>query len=84
VPGQTPPPAQAASFAELRDGFTHGTNAVIEVVEQADPRLGLDLTTEHVLFGPFNWLGWAVYSHHVHTHDHLGQIAAVRAGLRKD
>ncbi len=83
VPGQAPPPSQPAPpFAELRDTFTSGTNAVIDIVEQADPSAGLDLTAEHAMFGPFNWLEWAVYSHHVHTHDHIGQIAAVREGLR--
>ena len=40
--------------------------------------MGLDLTADHAEYGPFNWLEWAVYSHHVHTHDHVGHVAELR------
>jgi hypothetical protein len=74
--------AEYVSFSELRRAYIDGMAAVLAVVRQADPQRGLDLTADHATFGPFNWLGWAVYSHHVHTHDHLGQIENIRKALR--
>jgi hypothetical protein len=74
--------AEYVSFSELRRAYIDGMAGVLAVVRQADPQRGLDLTADHATFGPFNWLGWAVYSHHVHTHDHLGQIENIRKALR--
>jgi hypothetical protein len=71
-----------ASFSDLRRAYIDGMAGVLAVVRQADPQRGLDLAADHATFGPFNWLGWAVYSHHVHTHDHIGQIENIRKALR--
>jgi hypothetical protein len=27
-------------------------------------------------------MGWALYSHHVHTHDHTDQIESIKAAVR--
>jgi hypothetical protein len=72
------PASESTTFVEARRVFTKGENAVIEILEQAQDGANLDLTFEHAFFGPFNWLEWAVYSHHVHTHDHIGQIGEAR------
>ena len=50
-------------------------------LDKADPSVGLDLTTNHAQYGPFNWLEWALYSHHVHPHDHVGQIEEIKRAL---
>jgi hypothetical protein len=71
-----------ASFQELRRAYIDGMCDILAVVRGADLTRGLELTAEHASFGPFNWLGWALYSHHVHTHDHIGQIKNVRRALR--
>jgi hypothetical protein len=71
-----------ASFSELRRTYIDGMSAVLGVLRRADPRRGLDLTADHATFGPFNWLGWALYSHHVHTHDHIGQMEEIKQALR--
>lgn len=88
----TPPPLAGApggmgsaeynSFQELRRSYIDGMADILGVLRRADPTRGLELTAEHAAFGPFNWLGWAVYSHHVHTHDHIGQIENIRKALR--
>jgi hypothetical protein len=70
-----------ASFAALRDAYDAGIRSIIEVLRGADERVGLDLTASHAAYGPWNWLEWAVYSHHVHTHDHVGQLEEMRRAL---
>ncbi|HLF76755.1 MAG TPA: DinB family protein [Dehalococcoidia bacterium] len=72
-----------SSFVEARRQFLEGTEAVLAVLEAADEARGLDVTATHAGFGDFNWLEWATYSHHVHTHDHVGQLAEIRAAVRK-
>ena len=42
----------------------------------------LDATSTHPVFGTFNWQGWTVFSHHVHTHDHIGQLTNIVGALR--
>ena len=79
-PGSIPEPAPA-SFAEAREEFRRGASNVLSVLDRADPEVGLELTAEHPTFGAFNWLEWAVYSHHVHTHDHIGQIRQIESAL---
>jgi hypothetical protein len=88
----TPPPgagspggmgsANYESFSDLRRSYIDGIADILAVLRHAYPRRGLDLTADHASFGSFNWMGWALYSHHVHTHDHVGQIANVRKALR--
>ena len=67
---------------ELRQQYIEGMQAIIEVLEAADGSKGLTLTADHIDFGPFNWLQWAVYSHHVHTSDHIGQLGEARARIK--
>ena len=76
-PGGIPDDA-SESFAELRQTFLDGEAEVLAILEAADATVGLDLTADHAEYGPFNWLEWAVYSHHVHTHDHVGHVAELR------
>jgi hypothetical protein len=71
-----------ASFSDLRRAYIDGMAEVLALLRHADPQQGLDLTADHAAFGPFNWLGWAIFSHHVHTHDHIGQIENIRKALR--
>ncbi|HWO73281.1 MAG TPA: DinB family protein [Dehalococcoidia bacterium] len=71
-----------ASFDDLRRAYREGMAGIIGVLERADERRGLELTAEHAQFGPFNWLQWAVYSHHVHTHDHVGQLEKITRAPR--
>ena len=71
-------------FDDLRRQYTDGKPVIIDVLQSADESRGLDLTAEHVEFGPFTWLEWAVYSHHVHTSDHIGQLQEARARLRDE
>jgi len=81
-PGSIPPDAPK-TFAAARDAFAKGVDAVMAVLDAADPKVGLDLTSEHATFGPFNWLEWAVYSHHVHPHDHVLQIVKIKEALER-
>ena len=74
--------ADYASFRELRAAYIDAMADIIAVLRRADGKTGLDLTANHAEYGPFNWLEWAVYSHHVHTHDHIGQIARIVGALR--
>jgi len=74
--------AEYASFSDLRRSYIDGMADILAVVRRADPSRYLDLTAEHGQLGPFDWLHWALYSHHVHTHDHIGQIATIRTALR--
>src|SRR5690606_35164106 len=75
--------ADYGSFSELRRRYIDGMADILAVLRDADETRGLDLTAEHAQYGPFNWLGWALYSHHVHTHDHIGQIENIRKELRR-
>jgi len=75
--------AEYSSFSDLRRAYIDGMAAVLAVIRHAQPTRGLDLTAEHATFGPFNWMGWALYSHHVHTHDHIGQIEKIKQALRE-
>jgi hypothetical protein len=81
-PGSIPENA-TSSFMEARRQFATGLEEVLTVLQAADPSRGLELTTPHAAYGDFNWLQRAVYSHHVHTHDHVGQLQELRAMLRK-
>jgi hypothetical protein len=74
--------ADYASFSDLRRAYIDGMAAILAVVRNADPSKGLELTADHPQFGSFNWMGWALYSHHVHTHDHVGQIENIKQALR--
>jgi hypothetical protein len=74
--------AEYESFSDLRRAYIDGMADILAVLRHADPNRGLDLLSEHATFGAFNWLGWALYSHHVHTHDHIGQIENIKASLR--
>jgi hypothetical protein len=88
----TPPPGAGAaggmgaadygSFSDVRRSYIDGIAGILAVIRHADPTKGLDLTADHGLYGPFNWMGWALFSHHVHTHDHIGQIEAIKQALR--
>jgi hypothetical protein len=71
------------SFDELRRFYAEGMAAVLAILERVEPKIGLELTAEHAEYGPFNWLEWATYSHHVHTHDHIGQLQAIRSAMRE-
>jgi hypothetical protein len=71
-----------ATFETLRIQYIEGMQAIIDTLKAADETRGRDLTAEHAAFGPFTWLEWAVYSHHVHTTDHIGQLGDARARLR--
>jgi DinB superfamily len=66
-----------ASFDELRQSYRDGMGQILDVLQAADPNRGLELTADHAMFGSFNWPQWVVYSHHVHTHDHIGQLEAL-------
>ena len=81
-PGSIPEP-RPGSFAEVRSRFEAGAGEIVSILEKADPDTGLDLTAAHATFGEFNWLEWAAYSHHVHTHDHIGQLEQIKRGLAK-
>jgi hypothetical protein len=74
--------AEYASFGELRRSYIDGMAEILGVLRKADGTRNLAGTSEHVSFGPFNWLEWGIYSHHVHTHDHVGQIENIRKALR--
>lgn len=76
-PGSIPAEAPA-SFSEAKLQFLEGEEAVLAVLDAAEPSTGLDLTAPHASFGHFNWLEWAVYSHHVHLRDHIGQVTRLR------
>ena len=74
--------AEYASFSDLRRAYIDGMAEILAIIRRADPAKNLGLTADHAEFGPFNWLGWALYSHHVHTHDHVGQIENIKSALR--
>ena len=74
--------AEYPSFSELRRVYVDGMASILALLRKADPAVGLDLTAEHGFYGPFNWPEWALFSHHVHAHDHAGQIENIRKALR--
>jgi hypothetical protein len=76
IPDEAP-----TSFEEVRRYFLAGEDEVLAILGGATPDARLDTTAGHADYGPFNWLEWAVYSHHVHTHDHVGQVERIRAAL---
>jgi hypothetical protein len=83
-PFENPPTAtgqigdrEYASFDELRQTYRNGMSQILEALRAAESSRGLELTADHAMFGPFNWPQWVVYSHHVHTHDHIGQLEAL-------
>ncbi|MBM2811944.1 MAG: hypothetical protein HW416_2703 [Chloroflexi bacterium] len=76
LPGQP-----AASFAEARSQFIAGESELLSILDAATPGDHLDLLANHVEFGSMNWLEWATYSHHVHTHDHVDQIARLKTEI---
>jgi hypothetical protein len=69
-------------FEDLRGEYIEGMQAIIDVLDGADETVGRELRAEHIEFGPFDWLEWAVYSHHVHTSDHIGQLEEARARIK--
>lgn len=71
------------SFEALRSEYRTGMQAIIDALASADGTAHLGQMADHAAFGPFNWLQWAVYSHHVHTSDHIGQLGAARARLEQ-
>jgi hypothetical protein len=77
------PPDAAPSFAAARRQFAEGSRRVADMLAGLDGQRGLELTADHANLGPFNWLQWAVYSHYVHTSDHIGQMAEIRAAVKK-
>ena len=74
--------AEYATFSDLRRTSIDAMAGILAILRHADPARGLDITADHATFGTYNWLGWALYSHHVHTHDHIGQIENIRRALR--
>jgi hypothetical protein len=72
-------PEMDLPFVELRRIFTEGSASVLAAMEGVEPTAGLDFRAKHQLYGDFNWLEFTLYSQHVHLHDHLDQIKAIRA-----
>ncbi len=79
--GYIPPDAEP-SFVKARQYFIDKSAEVVALLEQANPSMQGTMTAPHAAFGDFNWLEWAVYSHQVHTHDHVGQMGEIRAFVR--
>jgi hypothetical protein len=80
LPGNQPEGRQP-SFVELRQTYVDGMQTILQVLDNADQYEGSDLLAEHRDYGPFSWLEWAVYSHHVHAHDHIGQLEEIRRAI---
>jgi hypothetical protein len=83
----SPPPVDPASvdfgsFAALRSAYIDGIADVLAMLRAADQSFGLEATSTHPVFGTYNWQGWTVFSHHVHTHDHIGQLTKIVEALR--
>jgi hypothetical protein len=72
----------AERFEDLRRAYLEGMQAIIDVLDGADEAVGRGLKAEHIEFGPFDWLEWAVYSHHVHASDHIGQLGEARTRVK--
>lgn len=84
VPPPMPDPATVdyGSFTDLRSRYINGTADLLATVRAADPTKALDATSTHPVFGTFNWQGWTVFSHHIHAHDHIGQLTKIVEALR--
>jgi len=83
----SPPPVDPASidfgsFTALRSAYIDGMADVLATLRAADPALALGATSTHPVFGTYSWQGWTVFSHHVHTHDHIGQLTKIVEALR--
>jgi hypothetical protein len=71
-----------ANFDNVRQRFLEGEDAVLDLLEATDPNTKSDVTAPHAVYGPFTWLEWATYSHHVHTSDHVAQVRRIKGVLR--
>jgi hypothetical protein len=70
------------SFTDLRSRYINGTADLLATLRAADPTQALEATSMHPVFGTFNWQGWTVFSHHIHAHDHIGQLTKIVEALR--
>ena len=82
-----PPPVDSASieygsWTELRSRYIDGTANLLATLRAVDPTRHLEATSTHPVFGTYNWQGWTVFSHHVHAHDHIGQLGNIVGALR--
>jgi hypothetical protein len=81
-----PPPAPESidygPFTSLRSRYIDGTADLLATLRAADGSKHLEATSTHPVFGTYNWQGWTVFSHHVHTHDHIGQLTKIVEALR--
>jgi hypothetical protein len=75
------PERPAPSLAAARVEFAAGEAEILRILGSETHATNLDLVANHAEFGPMNWLEWAVYSHHVHTHDHVKQIGDIKSAL---
>ena len=69
-------------FARVRQDFEHGEDAILSVLETRDPSNKPEATARHAQYVEFNDLEWAVYSHHVHTADHVRQVRHILDVIR--
>jgi hypothetical protein len=74
------PDEPAPSWAAAREAFIAGEAAVLGVLDSLEGEAPAR-TAEHAELGPLNLLQWALYSHHLHTRDHIGQVRALRAQI---
>ena len=63
--------AEYASFSDLRRPYIDGMGDILSVIRAVDPSQGFEVAADHGQYGPFNWMEGALYSHHVHMHDHV-------------
>ena len=75
------PEAPLGPFAQVRRLYAEARDAIVGLVENADPNAHLELTTDHSTFGALNWPAWAVFTLDVHARDHVGQIEKVRVAI---
>ncbi len=80
--GGTVPEEDESSLEEARTTFRNGSDAVVDILLQADPDAPTIVTASHAQYGSFNFIEWAVYSHHVHTSDHVQQVRRIKEALR--
>lgn len=69
-------------LTELRREYTERMQAILDELDRANEDVGRDIKVAHPYLGDFDWLEWAVYSHHVHTSDHIGQLNEARARVK--
>jgi hypothetical protein len=79
-PGQLPE-RPLGPFAEVRRLYAEARDAIVSLVDSADPTSNLQLTTDHAVFGAMNWPEWAVFTLHVHARAHVDQIEKNLAAL---